>query len=178
MTEEEKKEKKETYLELAKLSQSDFASRRTLEWKLSLGLWGSIAAFVYMVVKTEKLRPKVADSLSEMSWWPFLLIGIVHVSIILVVQISHARDKKLYWWYREQMEGSSEPRPWKINPTSAKLGVCGWIKQVWNYWNPCAWFLRCLKDRKRCCWFVYHIAVTIFVLCGAWFLLTLDKSCK
>ena len=35
------------YLELAKLYQTDFSNRRSLEWQLSLGLWGGLAAFAY-----------------------------------------------------------------------------------------------------------------------------------
>lgn len=143
------------YLELAKITQADFISRRSLEWKLSLGLWGSIAAFTYTVVKTQHLQKRLSElSICWVICIAVLIIGI-HWYVLSLVQWSHARDKKLYWWYRGKLEGSDKERPWEANRSPTR-------KEVYK------------GDNRRKLWLTYHIAITILVVAGAAFLLKIS----
>lgn len=145
-------------LELAKLTQQDFGSRRGLEWKLSFGFWGSIFAFVYALIQQEGLHKKVAEFLWDVDIViPLAIVLPLVIALIIVyadryvlrlIQLSHYRDRKLYWYFREAVEKRDEVRPFDIGkmPSASDLP----------------------KERHRTGWLRFHLFITILVLCMAW----------
>lgn len=104
-----KKDKIAVRLDLAKLTQTDFISRRDLEWKLSLGFWGSIAAFVYVIVDNPSIHTVVASIGTGC-----LLISAFafHLLVMGLIQVAHAHDSKLYWEHRNAID-KRDPPNWK-----------------------------------------------------------------
>lgn len=158
---------KDDCIKLAEMTQSDFASRRDLEWKLSLGLWGSVAAFTYTAVEHADVHARIAEQLTPWIGVPiFAAIVIFHGYVINLVQQSHSKDKLLYWWYRERAEGSNRDRPWKVDETPKSRE-----KKDRATKGDKEDFRKKEERKSRTKWFLYHIGITIIVLAGAFFLL-------
>lgn len=153
----------EKYLELAKLIQEDFAARRDLEWKLSIGLWGGAAALTYAITQEAEIHQKVAlycdksYGLIQMIFWAVL---IAHGAILILIQNAHARNRRLFWWYLEKAEGlTSTERPYKT------------LNSYKDWYDG-------IKDIRRWLWFTYHMSMTAIVLLAVWFMLQLNSVPK
>jgi hypothetical protein len=142
-----------TYLDLAKLTQTDFVSRRGVEWKLSLGLWGSIAAFVYAIIQRPDLHTRIAVMLDSecnviLAVVVTLMVLGIQITALVLLQHSHARDTRLYWRYRNLAEGKSAETA--DAPATTQQSIPS------------------IDDFKRWAWFAYHVAITILVIIMAW----------
>lgn len=148
------------YLELAKILQADFASKRDLEWKLSIGLWGGAAALMYSIISIPELHKGVADCVDKYdryAWMAFSGILIGHSAVLILIQDSHHENRRLYWWYLKKAEGiTCKDRPFYDSDS--------WMGKFRKWKNG----LRCIK---RWVWFAYHLGTTAAVLLIVWFIL-------
>ncbi len=135
---------KTNWLELAKISQQSFFNRRSLEWKLSLGFWTSIAAFTWVFFSVDRIT--VPSHFSCVLAIGYLLLFALTIPFWhLPLQIAHAGDKRYYLHYIECTKGD-------CNKGFDKR------KSSWEDVNKP--------------WFYGHLVFSLFFLVFSWFVIT------
>jgi hypothetical protein len=92
------------WLELAKIAQQSFFSRRELEWKLAIGFWAAIAAFTWVFFKVDGLKlPPHFD-------W---ILGVTYLLLFgLTIPFWHLPLQKSTWRRQEVLLLLSQASPW------------------------------------------------------------------
>jgi hypothetical protein len=133
------KSKEEIYLELAKLAQQSFESRRSYEWKLAFGLWTGIGFFTYFAVQHAGAFP----------WWALWLLLAAYLAIAVLgcvvwqppLRTAADCDKKWKHYYMHRAEQSRpeqrrDPDPWVLpEQRTYKIGkeFCSAWKDPWTW---------------------------------------------
>ncbi len=118
----------EICLELAKVAQQAFESRRNLEWKATYGLWVGIGAITYFAVEH-------AGTVSAAGWWCLFVAYIVTGLVWILgwqpyIHWAHKRDKEWKHYYSDRAENRAEedskPDP---RPKQKADDTLGWCKR-------------------------------------------------
>ncbi len=160
------------YIKLAEVKQRDFKDRRDLEWKLSLGTWGAIAALLYAIGNSNVLLNAASTWVS--GGWMILVCVVaiilwsLHALVIFCIQTSHHRSRGLYWHFvshasgqktceadekqhQKRLDGTEEG---KLNPLDIIKGLrVSDLKERWNF--------------KTSSWYLYHVLTTGIVMFAA-----------
>jgi hypothetical protein len=91
------------FLELAKLTQANIHSRRTMEWQLLLGYWGGLVLIVFAFL-SGKVSPTPFLLVSTSVGLVLLLLVVVFFCII-PIQRAHAIDQDFFVYYTRRAEG-------------------------------------------------------------------------
>ena len=115
----------EELLELAKLTQTNFHNRRSMEWRLLLGYWTGLALVTYAIISGKASVSGVPLALTLCGFFALLLVMVFFC--ILPVQRGHALDQAFFHYYTRTLEGIQTERP---TPTTAKLNRAWLAGQV------------------------------------------------
>ncbi|MCH8840529.1 MAG: hypothetical protein IH831_07605 [Planctomycetes bacterium] len=119
------------YMELAKLCQQSYDTRRSYEWKVMFGLWTGIGVFTWFVVQNNTVI-----SGSTTTW-----IGIGYVCAFIVwlfswpsLHVSNAFDVTCRKYYQRKAEGlSSGKNPLEEDKEYRKTLIAYWSHQAKKY---------------------------------------------
>jgi len=138
------KSREEVYLELAKLSQQSFESRRTYEFKAAFGLWTGIGAITYFAIE----HPGVISG----GGLGVLLGAYLVMAFVWIfgwqpfIHYAHRRDKKWKHYYMHRAENRAEIYPAKKANRSERDPWLGQRKEDRRGW--CAQF--CKRSKTLC----------------------------
>lgn len=98
---------KAQFVELAKIAQDSFESRRGYEWKINFSTWGALGALAYW---SSKENVPLFSSPSQ----AYLIGGFILLLYLLsycLIATAHCTDKSWKHYYLDQVEGVATSRP-------------------------------------------------------------------
>jgi hypothetical protein len=116
------------WLELARLSQESFNSRRNWEWKIAFGFWTAIGAFT-----AGSFSPEIVLSQgAQIGIWVFytILLLIYWAFCLRPISVAHDIDKRFFLYFSQRAEGLNPPRPNPLDSSSDQKRLFG--KSWWQ----------------------------------------------
>lgn len=150
------KDKANTYIELAKISQESFLNRRAMEWKVGFGLWTAIGLITYFAATNATLFAE--NTVNWIAWLYFAIAFIWQAFYHVPIRLAFEDDKSFKHYYMHRAEGRSPE--WPLDYTSANFTL--FKKREDDEWK---WSFRVT------CWILGQFLFTVTLLVGSWFVI-------
>ena len=125
------KERFDAFMRLADFRSMRWTVRRQMEWKLTLGLWASLAAAAYYL----KVRPPEIILISIL-----FVVVLMHATALIAVPVRTRQDMNTAFYYVEHAErilSSSSERPRERPRAVDSLPISEWLydfvkRELWS----------------------------------------------
>jgi hypothetical protein len=125
-----------SYLKLAEIQDNSFNKRRDLEWKITIGLWTSIALITVFMVEKERYFGSDLNI-------AYMLVFVLSIIRIAKIEQAHETDKRWIKYYRgnaerillgqEPLEPELESKPGKHKRFKNNVGFFYFLSSTWSW---------------------------------------------